>query len=84
MASKGYPASYETNKGISFEEGVLDNLFIAGAKLTEGKLLTSGGRVLSVIGRGKTVEEARENAYNNANKVSFNGAYFRKDIGIAK
>ncbi len=84
MASKGYPASYETNKGISFEEGVLDNLFIAGAKLTEGKLLTSGGRVLSVIGRGKTVEEARENAYRNVNKVSFNGAYFRKDIGIAK
>ena len=61
-----------------------DNVFIAGAKLKDNDLVTSGGRVLSVIGRGKTIEEARENVYKNIEKVSFEGAYFRKDIGIAK
>ncbi len=47
-------------------------------------LVTSGGRVLSVVGKGKTLEEAKENAYKNIEKVNFEGMYFRKDIGTAK
>ncbi|MGL4572261.1 MAG: phosphoribosylamine--glycine ligase [Clostridium sp.] len=84
MASKGYPLKYETGTKISFEDGVLDNVFIAGAKLCDGRLMTSGGRVLSVVGRGKTVLEARDSAYEEILKVSFDGAYYRGDIGVAK
>lgn len=47
-------------------------------------LVTSGGRVLSVVGKGKTLEEAKENAYKNIEKVNFEGMYFRRDIGTAK
>ena len=84
MASKGYPGKYETGTKISFEDGVLDNVFIAGAKLCDGRLMTSGGRVLSVVGRGKTVSEARDSAYEEILKVSFDGAYYRGGIGVAK
>lgn len=84
MASKGYPLKYETGTKISFDDGVLDNVFIAGAKLCDGRLMTSGGRVLSVVGRGKTLEEARDRAYEDILKVNFDGAYYRGDIGVAK
>ncbi|MEG1482000.1 phosphoribosylamine--glycine ligase, partial [Clostridium sp.] len=77
MASKGYPLKYETGTKISFDDGVLDNVFIAGAKLCDGRLMTSGGRVLSVVGRGKTLEEARDRAYEDILKVNFDGAYYR-------
>uniref|UniRef100_UPI002434650A phosphoribosylglycinamide synthetase C domain-containing protein n=1 Tax=Clostridium paraputrificum TaxID=29363 RepID=UPI002434650A len=52
------------------------------AKLENVVLKTSEGRVLSVIGTGKTLEEAREEAYRNVELVDFMGAYCRKDIGI--
>ena len=55
-------------------------MFLAGAKLQDGVLRTNGGRVLSVVGRGKTVEEAREEAYKLTEMVNFEGKYFRKDI----
>ncbi|MBY0757229.1 phosphoribosylamine--glycine ligase [Clostridium sardiniense] len=84
MASRGYPATSETGYEINILDDVKDDVFIAGAKIDEDKLITSGGRVLSVIGRGKTIEEARENVYKNIEKVNFEGAYFRKDIGKAK
>ena len=84
MASKGYPSSYEKGYKINIDEDIKDNIFIAGATLKDGDLITSGGRVLSVIGKGKTLEEARDKAYENISKVNFEGAYYRKDIGIAK
>lgn len=84
MSSKGYPGVPETGYKISISDDVKEDVFIAGAKLKENNLITSGGRVLSVIGRGKTIEEARENVYKNIEKVNFEGAYYRKDIGIAK
>ena len=55
-------------------------MFLAGAQLQDGILITSGGRVLSVVGRGRTVEEAREEAYKLTNMVNFEGKYFRRDI----
>ena len=84
MSSRGYPGVPETGYKISISDDIKEDVFIAGAKFKEDNLITSGGRVLSVIGRGKTIEEARENVYKNIEKVNFEGAYLRKDIGKAK
>lgn len=81
MASEGYPKSYEKGYEITIPEDV-DTVYVAGAKLSEdGKLLTNGGRVLGVTERGATLEEAIEKAYKSVEKVSFDNAYYRKDIG---
>ena len=85
MASGGYPENYEKGKAIII--GDLDKdilLFHAGTKLQDGKLVTSGGRVLGVTALGKDINEAREKAYANVEKISFDGAFYRKDIGIKK
>ena len=81
MASEGYPQSYEKGYEITISEDV-DTVYVAGAKLSEnGKLLTNGGRVLGVTERGATLEEAIEKAYKSVEKVSFDNAFYRKDIG---
>ena len=81
MASEGYPQSYEKGYEITIPEDV-DTVYVAGAKLSEdGKLLTNGGRVLGVTERGATLEEAIEKAYKSVEKVSFDNAFYRKDIG---
>ena len=67
----------------SFYVGNIDKSAIS-AKFENGVLKTNGGRVLSVIGRGKTVEEAREDAYANVKLVNFKDSYCRTDIGIYK
>ena len=56
-------------------------VFVAGAKLEDGKLLTNGGRVLGCSGIGKTLPEAIENAYAVVDKVHFDNEYYRHDIG---
>ncbi|MBR2442349.1 MAG: phosphoribosylamine--glycine ligase [Clostridia bacterium] len=83
LASGGYPEKYEKGKEITF--GDLDQdvvLCHAGTKKTDGKIVTDGGRVLGVCAKGKDIEEARQKAYRNAEKISFEGMYYRKDIGI--
>ena len=83
LASGGYPEHYEKGKEITF--GDLDDEVIlchAGTALKDGKLVTSGGRVLGVCARGATIEDARQKAYKNVEKISFEGMYYRKDIGI--
>ena len=83
LASGGYPEHYEKGKEITF--GDLDQdcvLCHAGTAMKDGKLVTSGGRVLGVCAKGKTVEEARKKAYANVEKVAFDGVHYRKDIGI--
>ncbi|WP_195970109.1 phosphoribosylamine--glycine ligase [Clostridium thermobutyricum] len=84
LSSKGYPGKAETGYEINIDNEEISNIFIAGAKLEEGKLITTGGRVLSVVGKGKTLTEAKNNAYKIREKVNFFGAYCRSDIGIAK
>ena len=81
MASEGYPEHYEKGFEISIPEEVADRVFVAGAKLDNGKLLTSGGRVLGCSGIGDTLPEAIENAYKVVEKVHFDNQYYRKDIG---
>lgn len=85
LASGGYPGSYEKGKEISgIEEaeklsGV--TVFHAGTALKDGKLLTSGGRVLGVTATGKDLEQALDTAYQAVGKINFEGMHYRKDIG---
>lgn len=81
MASEGYPVSYEKGFEIRIPED-MNSVFIAGAKLSEdGKLLTSGGRVLGVTERAENLKDAIEKAYKSVDRIHFDNAYFRKDIG---
>ena len=83
MASGGYPGSYETGVPISGVEDVDGDVqvFLAGARYDEaGTLVTAGGRVLCVVARGATIAEAREHAYENVRRISFEGAHYRTDI----
>lgn len=81
MASKGYPLSYEKGFEISIPDELRDRVYVAGAKLDGGKLLSSGGRVLGVTELAATLPEAIEKAYTDVEKISFENAYYRRDIG---
>lgn len=82
MVSGGYPLNYEKGFEIRGLEDVKCPYFIAGAKVSDGKVLTSGGRVLNIVGLGNTMEEARKIAYDNVKKVHFDYQYYRNDIGL--
>ena len=79
MASDGYPGKYETGFEITMPAD--KNIYIAGAKLADGKLLTGGGRVLGVTETAATLGEAIEKAYETVKTVNFENAFYRKDIG---
>ena len=79
MASEGYPKKYETGFEITMPKD--RNIYVAGAKAENGKLLTSGGRVLGVTETAATLAEAVQKAYDTAAQVYFENAYYRKDIG---
>ncbi len=83
LASEGYPGSYQKGKRISGIENTDSNalIFQAGTALEHGELVTSGGRVMGVVGSGGTLQQAIDHAYDNVDKISFEGAYWRKDIG---
>src|SRR5690606_31974718 len=82
MVSGGYPLNYEKGFEIRGLEKVDCPYFIAGAKEKNGEILTSGGRVLNVVGLGETMEDARKTAYENVKKVHFDYEYYRNDIGL--
>lgn len=81
MASKGYPESYEKGFEIKIPEEEKSSVYVAGAALKDGKTITSGGRVLGVTAVADSLEKAIENAYDKVRKISFENAYYRKDIG---
>lgn len=81
VASSGYPVSYKKGFEIRMPESVLPNVYVAGAELKDGKLCTSGGRVLGVTAVADTLDKAIQNAYDLVKDVDFEGAYYRKDIG---
>ena len=78
--SGGYPGEYKKGIEISLDKSN-DLIFFGGTEKSGNKFLTSGGRVLNVVGKGKSLEDARKEAYENIKKVHFDGIYFRKDIG---
>jgi phosphoribosylamine--glycine ligase len=86
MAASGYPGSYKTGFPISgldeLDKDVI--VFHAGTRLEGGKVVTSGGRVLAVVARAKTLLKAREKVYNNISRIKFEGCHYRKDIALLK
>ena len=81
MASDGYPQKYQSGFEIKIAEEVKDNVYVAGAKIEDGILKTAGGRVLGVTAVEDTLEKAIDSSYAKVQKVSFDNAYYRKDIG---
>ncbi|MBR0050568.1 MAG: phosphoribosylamine--glycine ligase [Firmicutes bacterium] len=81
LASAGYPTSYKKGFPIRIPADVLPSVFIAGAKKDMGQLVTSGGRVLGVTAVEDSLPKAIESAYAMAQRISFEGAYKRSDIG---
>jgi phosphoribosylamine--glycine ligase len=81
MASDGYPQKYQSGFEISIAPEALAHTYVAGAKLVEGKLLTSGGRVLGLTAVENDLPTAIASAYKLVEKVSFSNAYYRHDIG---
>ena len=81
MASSGYPQKYESGFPLTIDESVADRVYVAGAKLEGSVLKTAGGRVLGVTDTADNLEAALNKAYENLKKVSFENAFWRKDIG---
>ena len=81
LASEGYPGSYGKGYEITIPESVRPHVFVAGAALKDGKIVTSGGRVLGVTAVEKTLAEAVKSAYALADRVTFENRYCRRDIG---
>ena len=89
VVSGGYPGEYKKGIEITFNEGILKastaKVFVAGAvsgRRGAGDMLTSGGRVLACSAYGETFKEAWEKAYQGISAVKFDGAFYRKDIGL--
>ncbi len=83
MASGGYPESYEKGKTVEIPAGIESDrvmVFHAGTKREDGRLVTSGGRVLGVTALGHGIEEARDRSYEAVERIRFEGCHFRRDI----
>ena len=81
MASKGYPGSYEKGYEITVPDGILPDVFVAGAKADGEKLLTDGGRVLGVTAVSDSLKNAVTLAYEKVGEITFENAFYRRDIG---
>lgn len=81
MASNGYPTSYEKGYEITIPTDLLDSTYVAGATLKDGKLLTSGGRVLGVTSIDDTLKGAINKTYEKVQNIKFDNRYYRNDIG---
>jgi phosphoribosylamine--glycine ligase len=86
LASEGYPGACPTGRPITGLDaaGALDDVtvFHSGTALRDGRIVTAGGRVLTVVGRGTTFAGARERAYAGASAIHFDGMQYRRDIGV--
>ncbi|MEO0151790.1 MAG: phosphoribosylamine--glycine ligase [candidate division WOR-3 bacterium] len=85
LASEGYPFEFKTGYEIKNLDKVDEKeviVFHSGTEIIDNKFITTGGRVLNVVGFGESKEEAREKAYKYASIIDFENKYYRKDIGI--
>ncbi|MDG1916859.1 MAG: phosphoribosylamine--glycine ligase [Flavobacteriales bacterium] len=83
LVSGGYPEHYEKGKSIQGLEEVENSLvFHAGTRQENNKVMTNGGRVMAITSFGRTMEDALIKSFDNAEKVQFDGKYYRKDIGF--
>lgn len=81
MASNGYPSSYEKGYEMTIPEDIKNDVYVAGARLSDGKLLTNGGRVLGVTSVADSLKEAIEESYKKVERIHFDNRYYRTDIG---
>ncbi len=81
MASKGYPTAYEKGYEITVPATIADNVYVAGAKLSDGKLLTDGGRVLGATAVADSLADAINGSYALVEQIQFDNKYYRTDIG---
>ena len=81
MASAGYPAAYEKGYTLTIPAEIAPRVYVAGAALKDGKLVTAGGRVLGVTNVAPTLKEALAASYADVEQISFENAYYRRDIG---
>ncbi|MBR4950730.1 MAG: phosphoribosylamine--glycine ligase [Clostridia bacterium] len=81
MASKGYPESYGKGYPISIPQSVANNVYVAGAALNNGEVVTSGGRVLGVTAVSDTLQNAINASYAMVDQIKFENSYCRRDIG---
>ena len=82
LVSEGYPEKYEKNKIITGLEKVDESIvFHAGTTTKNANILTNGGRVLAITSYAKTIDDAVAASIKNAEKISFEGKYYRRDIG---
>jgi phosphoribosylamine--glycine ligase len=86
LASAGYPASVQTGLPITGLDDAAQmsgvDVFHAATAIADGKLVTAGGRVLTVVGRGQTFEDAIARAYDGVQRIGFDGMQYRRDIGL--
>ncbi|WP_452232836.1 phosphoribosylamine--glycine ligase [Lacinutrix sp. MEBiC02595] len=83
LVSGGYPEAYEKGKEITGIKDITDSIaFHAGAKLIDGKVVTSGGRVMAITSYGNTYQEAIKKSYQSIDKLHFDKMNYRKDIGF--
>ena len=82
LASGGYPLSYNKGKEIKIGDVSGCTIVHAGTAIKDGKLVTNGGRVLSVVAKGETIEVARNKAYDAVENIKWENMHYRKDIGI--
>lgn len=83
LVSGGYPEAYEKGKEISGVENITESIvFHAGAKAQDGKIVTSGGRVMAITSYGNTYQEAIKKSYQSIENLHFDKMYYRKDIGF--
>jgi phosphoribosylamine--glycine ligase len=83
LVSGGYPGPYNKGQEITGLERVQESLvFHAGTAQKDEKVVTSGGRVIAVSSYGESIQEAIGRCYSNAQKINFNGRYYRSDIGF--
>ncbi len=81
LAAKGYPGSYSKNIPLNNPAGIPQQVFCMGVKEENGQLLSNGGRVLFVVGKGTTLKEAQQDAYQGVARMAHPDLFFRNDIG---
>ncbi len=83
LVAEGYPEAYEKGKEMTGFDHLVDCLaFHAGTKETSGKILTNGGRILAISALGENFKDALAKSYRNADRILYQGKYYRKDIGF--
>ena len=81
LASEGYPLSYQKGFTITMDETIRPHVLFAGVREQDGRLVTSGGRVLGVVGRAANLKDALALAYDRAERIGFSNRFYRRDIG---